>query len=44
MVENFWDQVKRVLLVRLRSIGDTVLTTPCLTALKEWRPNIEIDV
>lgn len=38
------DQVKRVLLVRLRSIGDTVLLTPCLSALKAWQPNIEIDV
>jgi predicted lipopolysaccharide heptosyltransferase III len=36
--------VRRVLLVRLRSIGDTVLMTPCLTALKSWRPDIEIDV
>lgn len=34
----------RVLLIRLRSIGDTVLMTPCLTALKNWQPNLEIDV
>jgi ADP-heptose:LPS heptosyltransferase len=39
-----WLQVRRVLLVRLRSIGDTVLMTPCLHALKEWRPGVEIDV
>lgn len=39
-----WQRVRRVLLVRLRSIGDTVLMTPCLHALKEWRPGVEIDV
>lgn len=39
-----WPQVRRVLLVRLRSIGDTVLMTPCLQALNEWRPGIEIGV
>jgi ADP-heptose:LPS heptosyltransferase len=39
-----WLQVRRVLLVRLRSIGDTVLMTPCLQALKEWRPSVEIVV
>jgi ADP-heptose:LPS heptosyltransferase len=33
-----------VLLVRLRSIGDTVLMTPCLGALKSWRPDIRITV
>lgn len=36
--------IRRVLLVRLRSIGDTVLMTPCLTALKTWQPDLEIDV
>jgi predicted lipopolysaccharide heptosyltransferase III len=36
--------VQRVLLVRLRSIGDTVLLTPCLTALQQWRPTLEIDL
>ncbi len=39
-----WPQVRRVLFVRLRSIGDTVLMTPCLQALKEWHPGVEIDV
>ena len=28
----------------MRSIGDTVLMTPCLAALKTWRPDIEISV
>ena len=39
-----WSRVKRVLLVRLRSIGDTVLMTPCLQALKDWQPAVEISV
>lgn len=39
-----WPRVRRVLLVRLRSIGDTVLMTPCLQALKEWHPGVEIAV
>jgi ADP-heptose:LPS heptosyltransferase len=38
------DRLRRVLLVRLRSIGDTVLMTPCITALKRWREELEIDV
>src|SRR4051794_10012203 len=38
------DAVRRVLLVRLRSIGDTVLMTPCITALKRWRADVEVDV
>lgn len=36
-----WPNIDRVLLVRLRSIGDTVLMTPCLAALKQLRPSIE---
>ena len=39
-----WSQVKRVLVVRLRSIGDTVLTTPSLIALRRFLPDAEIDV
>jgi lipopolysaccharide heptosyltransferase II len=39
-----WSVVRRVLLVRLRSIGDTVLMTPCLTALKNLSPPIEVSV
>src|SRR5262249_40162179 len=37
-----WSEIHRVVLVRLRSIGDTVLMTPCLSALKDWRPNLQI--
>jgi len=39
-----WPRVRSVLLIRLRSIGDTVLMTPCLDALKAWRPDVEIGV
>jgi heptosyltransferase III len=39
-----WSLVQNVLLVRLRSIGDTVLMTPCLEAIKAWRSAIEITV
>ena len=39
-----WSAVRKVLLIRLRSIGDTVLMTPCLTALKAMRPEIKIAV
>jgi predicted lipopolysaccharide heptosyltransferase III len=39
-----WQKVKRVLVVRLRSIGDTVLSTPSLFALKRFLPHAAIDV
>jgi predicted lipopolysaccharide heptosyltransferase III len=39
-----WKQVERVLVVRLRSIGDTVLTTPSLFALKRFLPNAKVDI
>lgn len=39
-----WQTVERVLVVRLRSIGDTVLATPSLTALKRFLPHARIDV
>lgn len=38
-----WSKVRRVLVVRLRSIGDTVLATPSLTALKKFIPEAEVD-
>jgi len=34
----------RVLFVRLRSLGDTVLSTPLYAALKAWRPDLRITV
>jgi lipopolysaccharide heptosyltransferase III len=39
-----WAEVERVLLVRLRSIGDTVLATPCLYALKRFVPGAQVDI
>jgi heptosyltransferase-3 len=39
-----WQEVRRVLVVRLRSIGDTVLATPSLLALRRFLPHAQIDV
>jgi heptosyltransferase-3 len=39
-----WSRVERVLVVRLRSIGDTVLATPSLRALRRFLPAARIDV
>jgi predicted lipopolysaccharide heptosyltransferase III len=39
-----WSEVRKVLLVRLRSIGDTVLATPSLFALKRFLPNAQVDI
>lgn len=39
-----WPNVKRVLVVRLRSIGDTVLATPSLIALRRFLPHAQIDI
>ena len=39
-----WSRVKRVLVVRLRSIGDTVLATSSLIALKRFLPAVQIDI
>lgn len=39
-----WQAVRRVLVVRLRSIGDTVLATPALQALRRFLPEAQIDI
>ena len=39
-----WEAVRRVLLVRLRSIGDTVLATPSAFALKRFLPHAQVDI
>jgi lipopolysaccharide heptosyltransferase II len=39
-----WQDVERVLVVRLRSIGDTVLATPALYALRRFLPRARIDI
>ena len=39
-----WSSVRRILIVRLRSIGDTVLATPSLFALRRFVPQAKIDI
>ena len=39
-----WSSVRRVLVIRLRSIGDTVLATPSLIALRRFLPEAQIDI
>src|SRR5688572_2007601 len=39
-----WGRVRRVLVVRLRSIGDTVLSTPSLISLKRFLPDASVDI
>jgi lipopolysaccharide heptosyltransferase II len=39
-----WQNVNRILVVRLRSIGDTVLSTPSLIALRRFLPDARIDI
>ena len=34
----------RILIIRLRSIGDIILLTPTLWLLKEWRPDLRLSV
>src|SRR5690242_14684764 len=39
-----WSSVKRVLVVRLRSIGETIRATPSLIALKKFLPDAKVDI
>lgn len=39
-----WTTTKKVLVVKLRSIGDTVLATPSLIALRKFLPDAQIDI
>ncbi len=39
-----WQNVRKILVVRLRSIGDTVLSTPSLIALRRFLPDAQIDI
>ena len=39
-----WSAIERILLIRLRSIGDAVLTTPSITALRRFLPGARIDI
>jgi ADP-heptose:LPS heptosyltransferase len=46
-MENALDQLRRgsrVAVIRLRSLGDCVLTTPALSILKQSRPDLEIAI
>lgn len=36
--------LNKLLIVRLRNLGDCVLMTPVLETLRQWRPNLEITV
>jgi hypothetical protein len=37
-------QIRRILLVRLRSLGDSILTLPLIESLHHWRPDLHLDV
>jgi len=39
-----WSQVHKVLFIRLRSIGDTVLATSAVNALRRFLPDAQIDI
>jgi predicted lipopolysaccharide heptosyltransferase III len=39
-----WNDVRKVLVVRLRSIGDTILATPSVFALKRFLPDAQVDI
>lgn len=39
-----WTKVRQLLVIRLRSIGDTVLTTPSLFALRQFLPQAKIHI
>jgi ADP-heptose:LPS heptosyltransferase len=39
-----WKNIERILVIRLRSIGDTVLSTPSLIALKRFLPGARVDI
>jgi ADP-heptose:LPS heptosyltransferase len=38
------ERASRLLLVRLRSLGDSILTLPLLEAVHAWRPALQVDV
>ncbi|MFN3330367.1 MAG: glycosyltransferase family 9 protein, partial [Pyrinomonadaceae bacterium] len=39
-----WSKVQKILIVKLRSIGDTVLATPSLIVLRRFLPDAKIDI
>ncbi|MBZ5499307.1 MAG: glycosyltransferase family 9 protein [Acidobacteriia bacterium] len=38
------EHIPRLLIIRLRSLGDSILALPLLEALHAWRPDLQIDV
>jgi lipopolysaccharide heptosyltransferase II len=38
------ERVERLLIIRLRSMGDSILALPLLEALHQWQPDMQIDV
>jgi ADP-heptose:LPS heptosyltransferase len=37
-------EIRQILLVRLRSLGDSILTLPLIESLHSWRPDLHLDV
>ncbi len=38
------ETLDRLLMIRLRSLGDSILTLPLIEALHDWRPDLKLDV
>jgi ADP-heptose:LPS heptosyltransferase len=38
------ERISRILLIRLRSLGDSILTLPLVDALHCWKPGLQIDI
>ncbi len=38
------ETIPRILIIRLRSLGDSILALPLVEALHAWRPDLEIDI
>ena len=38
------EEIPRLLLLRLRSLGDAILTLPLINALHQWRPDLKQSV
>jgi len=37
-------RIPRLLLIRLRSLGDSILSLPLLESLHRWRPDLDLDI
>ncbi len=38
------EQIPRMLFIRLRSLGDSILTLPLIEAFHQWRPELKLDI